>query len=76
MKVNSFIVVKKNYKNSQFRAQIVELCRSGIFSDQQLLDQLKISRGGGPSELHLGTGTATTSGIGKPAGFALDLLLP
>ena len=44
MKVNQFIVVRKNYKNSRFRAQIVELCRSGIFSDQQLLDQLKISR--------------------------------
>ncbi len=76
MKVNSFIVVRKNYKNSQFRAQIVELCRSGISSDQQLLDQLKISRGGGPSELHSETGIATISGTGKLAGFALNLLLP
>lgn len=44
MKVNELIVVKKNYKNSEFRSQVVELCRSGIFSDQQLLSQLKISR--------------------------------
>lgn len=44
MKVNELIVVKKNYKNSKFRSQVVELCRSGIFSDQQLLSQLKISR--------------------------------
>ncbi|WP_426293512.1 hypothetical protein ACN9ML_06285 [Dyadobacter endophyticus] len=44
MKVNKLIVVKKNYKNSKFRSQVVELCRSGIFSDQQLLSQLKISR--------------------------------
>ncbi|MCE7065749.1 hypothetical protein [Dyadobacter sp. CY326] len=44
MKVNELVVVKKNYKNSKFRSQVVELCRSGIFSDQQLLSQLKISR--------------------------------
>jgi hypothetical protein len=44
MKVNELIVIKKNYKNSKFRSQVVELCRSGIFSDQQLLSQLKISR--------------------------------
>jgi hypothetical protein len=44
MKVSKLIVVKKNHKNSKFRSQVVELCRSGIFSDQQLLSQLKISR--------------------------------
>ncbi|MCF0065800.1 hypothetical protein MUK70_03430 [Dyadobacter chenwenxiniae] len=44
MKLNGLIVIKKNYKNSKFRSQVVELCRSGIFSDQQLLSQLKISR--------------------------------
>ena len=44
MKVNELIVIKKNYKNSKFRSQVVELCRSGIFSDHQLLSQLKISR--------------------------------
>ena len=44
MKVNELIVIKKNYKNSKFRSQVVELCRAGIFSDQQLLSQLKISR--------------------------------
>ena len=44
MKVNQLIVIRKNYKNSKFRSQVVELCRSGIFSDQELLSQLKISR--------------------------------
>ena len=44
MKVNGLIVIKKNYKNSKFRSQVVELCRSSIFSDQQLLSQIKISR--------------------------------
>jgi hypothetical protein len=44
MKVNELIVVKKNYKNSKFRSQVVELCRSGIFSDQKLLSPFKISR--------------------------------
>ena len=44
MKVNQLIVIRKNYKNSKFRPQVVELCRSGIFSDQELLSQLKIPR--------------------------------
>lgn len=44
MKVNQLIVIRKNHKNSKFRSQVVELCRSGIFSEEQLLSQVKISR--------------------------------
>lgn len=44
MKVRGLITIRKNHKNRKFQSQIVELCRSGIFSERQLLDELRISR--------------------------------
>ena len=44
MTVRDFITIRKNYKNWKQQAQVVELCRSGIFSERQLLDELRISR--------------------------------
>lgn len=44
MKVRDLITIRKNHKNRKFQSQIVELCRSGIFSERQLLDELRISR--------------------------------
>ncbi len=44
MKVRDFITIRKNHKNRKLQAQAVELCRSGIFSERQLIDELRISR--------------------------------
>ena len=44
MKVRDLITIRKNHKNRKFQSQVVELCRSGIFSERQLLDELRISR--------------------------------
>ena len=44
MKVRDFITIRKNHKNRKLQAQAVELCRSGIFSERHLLDELRISR--------------------------------
>ena len=43
MKVRDLITVRKNHKNRKQLAQLIELCRSGIFSERQLLDELRIS---------------------------------
>ena len=44
MKVRDLITIRKNHKNRKFQSQLVELCRSGIFSERHLLDELRISR--------------------------------
>jgi len=47
MKVRDLIIIRKNHKNRKFQSQVVEFCRSGIFSERQLLDELRISASAG-----------------------------